>query len=208
MSGVRGVRLRGARIIRWAGNLLLRPDRLARIAAPAPPLVAVVVGLLSWPLVLTLAAVGGGVGEPYSSFGEYFEDTLRFAPAMLVITGPVVIVLVLWVCSAAGRSIEDGAIARAVLLSGAPMLGALLMRLPFQVVARADGQVFPRPAFPRFVLFVGADGWLLVLLVLWVLLVGKAIRDLGRERDRLNEGLCPACGYDRRGLRVCPECGS
>jgi hypothetical protein len=48
------------------------------------------------------------------------------------------------------------------------------------------------------------------LLAASVLLGATETIGLARRRLRSRKGLCPACGYDRRGLQVeaaCPECG-
>ena len=54
------------------------------------------------------------------------------------------------------------------------------------------------------------------LTALWsvgLLVLGPAVCLLpfGRRRKRINQGRCPACGYDRHGLddeTRCPECGA
>lgn len=49
-------------------------------------------------------------------------------------------------------------------------------------------------------LLVGGVLWLLVVGVPWAWSAVRAHR-------RLRRGLCTRCGYDMRGLALCPECG-
>jgi hypothetical protein len=57
-----------------------------------------------------------------------------------------------------------------------------------------------------------ATPWLLIVTALPAAVMWWPEIPAARRRSRLHAGLCPACGYDRRGLSApdapCPECGS
>ena len=70
-------------------------------------------------------------------------------------------------------------------------------------------------AIARFAGFFLLVPLLFVVLPLVLLVAGPvAVRDLivnRRLARRKRRGLCPSCGYDRRGIQAdvpCPECGS
>lgn len=64
-----------------------------------------------------------------------------------------------------------------------------------------------RPVWPGLLL-----NWLAWTAFVWLLwrLVGDRVRmrRAKRRRDRIERGVCVACGYDLAGLGTCPECGA
>lgn len=68
-----------------------------------------------------------------------------------------------------------------------------------RTTVRVNYRIYTIPIAPLMLLFA-AYPWALA----W-----RTIRDRRTQRERLSQGLCPACGYDLRASSGrCPECGS
>jgi hypothetical protein len=188
--------------------LPFRPDRLAHAAIVTPAPLCAVLGAVTWTLALTLPLLGGGIHMPYSTWGHHLQDTLAFAPVLLLVVAPIAVPLVLLIGGSAGGDDEGDVLARTVVLSAIPWIAPLVLRLPFQVCARASVQVFPAPRFPPGFVEAGSDIVLWPLAALWLAFLARALFAVRRTARRVGLGLCHRCGYDLIDLTVCPECGA
>jgi hypothetical protein len=132
------VNARWRQITRALLMLPFRPDRLAHAAIVTPAPLCAAVGAVTWTLAITLPLLGGGMHMPYSTWGHHLHDTLAFAPVLLLVIAPVAVPLVFLIQGSAGGNDEGDVLARTVVLSAVPWIAPLLLRLPFQVCARAS----------------------------------------------------------------------
>jgi hypothetical protein len=189
--------------------LLVRPDALADAAARTSATTSAAWATFTWPLLMILPVIGGGVAEPYPNWDEYLWDTLSFAPfwgaCSLTVSVPLA-----WLMAMYSRGQDAQSIMRrALLLSAVPVTLPALVLLPFRVIARSYGQVFLNPPpFPSGIRYLGSSWLLLALVVAWFVSFVHAVRTIRRREIWAGTGCCTRCGYSLEGLGSCPECGA